>query len=176
MKTLTDQLANYAAYHRDPRNIASHFIGIPMIVLAVAVLLSRPVLGNVGILALTPALAVTALTALYYLRLDWRFGLLMAVLLELNLLAAQWIATLPTGTWLAAGIGLFAVGWFIQFVGHYYEGKKPAFVDDIMGLIIGPLFVAAEVVFALGLRSEVLKAIEERVGPVRRRELKAKTA
>ena len=100
----------------------------------------------------------------------------MAVLLELNLLAAQWIAALPTGTWLAAGIGLFAVGWFIQFVGHYYEGKKPAFVDDIMGLIIGPLFVAAEVVFALGLRSEVLKAIEERVGPVRRRELKAKTA
>ena len=61
-------------------------------------------------------------------------------------------------------------------MGHYYEGKKPAFVDDIMGLIIGPLFVAAEVVFALGLRSEVLKAIEERVGPVRRRELKAKTA
>ena len=36
MKTLTDQLANYAAYHRDPRNIASHFIGIPLIVVAVA--------------------------------------------------------------------------------------------------------------------------------------------
>jgi aldehyde dehydrogenase (NAD+) len=33
MKTLNDQLANYAAYHRDPRNIASHFIGrtIPVI-------------------------------------------------------------------------------------------------------------------------------------------------
>ena len=176
MKTLTDQLANYAAYHRDPRNIASHFIGIPMIVMAVAVLLSRPVWGNVGILALTPALAVTALTALYYLRLDWRFGLLMTVLLELNLLAAQWIATMPTGTWLAVGIGLFVLGWFIQFVGHYYEGKKPAFVDDIMGLIIGPLFVVAEVVFALGLRASVLQAIEARVGPVRKRDMTAGAA
>ena len=42
MKSLVDHLSQYAAYHRDPRNIASHFIGIPMIVVAVAVLLSRP--------------------------------------------------------------------------------------------------------------------------------------
>ena len=42
MKTLTDQLANYAAYHRDTRNILTHLFGIPMIVLAVAVLLSPP--------------------------------------------------------------------------------------------------------------------------------------
>ena len=41
MKTLADHLAQYAAYHRDPRNLLSHFIGIPMIVLAVAVLLSQ---------------------------------------------------------------------------------------------------------------------------------------
>ena len=42
MKSLVDHLSQYAAYHRDPRNIASHFIGIPLIVVAVAVLLSRP--------------------------------------------------------------------------------------------------------------------------------------
>ena len=44
MKTLVDQLAQYADYHRDRRNIATHFVGIPMIVLAVQVLLSRPAL------------------------------------------------------------------------------------------------------------------------------------
>ncbi|MFL6606913.1 MAG: Mpo1-like protein, partial [Pseudomonas sp.] len=27
MKSLVDHLSQYAAYHRDPRNIASHFIG-----------------------------------------------------------------------------------------------------------------------------------------------------
>ena len=37
----TDLLVQYARYHRDPRNIASHFIGIPLIVLAVGVLLAR---------------------------------------------------------------------------------------------------------------------------------------
>ena len=42
MKSLVDHLGQYAAYHRDPRNIARHFIGIPLIVVAVAALLSRP--------------------------------------------------------------------------------------------------------------------------------------
>ncbi|MEY2953064.1 MAG: hypothetical protein RLZZ401_1151, partial [Pseudomonadota bacterium] len=32
MKTLIDHLAQYGAYHRDPRNIATHFVGVPMIV------------------------------------------------------------------------------------------------------------------------------------------------
>ncbi len=35
MKSGLDQLANYAAYHRDRRNIATHLIGVPMIVFAV---------------------------------------------------------------------------------------------------------------------------------------------
>ena len=75
--------------------------------------------------------------------------------------------------WLATGIGLFAVGWVIQFVGHYYEGRKPAFVDDLVGLIVGPLFVVAELGFMVGLRKEVQKEIEERSGPLRVRESQA---
>ena len=57
-----------------------------------------------------------------------------------------------------------------QFIGHYFEGRKPAFVDDLTGLIIGPLFVAAELGFMLGLREPLRLAIEARVGPVRLRD------
>ncbi|MEW5971468.1 MAG: Mpo1-like protein, partial [Pseudomonadota bacterium] len=46
----------------------------------------------------------------------------------------------------------FVVGWVFQFVGHYFEKKKPAFVDDVIGLAIGPLFVLAEFIFILGFR------------------------
>ena len=77
--------------------------------------------------------------------------------------------TLSTGAWLWWGIGLCVVGWAIQFVGHVYEGRKPAFVDDLVGLVIGPLFVVAEAVFALGLRRDLHAAIEQRAGPVRQR-------
>lgn len=164
MKTLVDHLAQYAQYHRDRRNIFSHFIGIPMIVLAVAVLLSRPGVELLG-LWLSPALLVAIASCSFYLRLDWRFGLLMSLLLGLSLWAGAQLAQQSTLSWLLGGIGLFVLGWIIQFIGHYYEGRKPAFIDDITGLIIGPLFVVAELGFLLGLRTEVQHAIEERAGP-----------
>ncbi len=166
MKTLVDQLANYAAYHRDRRNIATHFVGIPMIVAAVAILLARPSAEWAGI-TLSPAALAVVLTVAYYLALDLRYGLVMGVLFGLALGAGHAAAALPTAWWLALGVGLFVVGWAFQFVGHHYEGRKPAFVDDLVGLVIGPLFVVAEVGFAFGLRREVNAAIERRVGPVR---------
>lgn len=167
MRNLVDQLSQYAAYHRDRRNIATHFIGIPMIVQAVAVLLARPVLAEAGPLAVSAATLVTLATALYYLRLDARLGAVMAVLLGLALWCAQLLAAQPTPVWLGWGLGLFVVGWLFQFVGHYWEGRKPAFVDDLVGLVIGPLFVLAELAFLLGLRRELQQQIEARVGPVR---------
>jgi uncharacterized membrane protein YGL010W len=135
-----------------------------MIVLAVATLLSRSgfeVLGWV----LTPAVVFVLASAIFYWRLDGRFGLVMTLLLGLSLGIGRFLAVRSTGVWLGAGLGLFVVGWVFQFVGHYYEGRKPAFVDDLIGLIVGPLFVVAEVAFFLGLRDEVRRAVEERAGP-----------
>ena len=166
MRTLVDQLTRYAAYHRDARNVATHFVGIPMIVVAVAVLLSRPALTGLlpGGVALSPALAATIATAAYYLRLDLRFGATMAVLLALSLWAGQSAAALDTPTWLGWGVGLFVLGWAIQFVGHAFEGRKPAFVDDIVGLVVGPLFLVAEAAFAAGLRRDVHRQIAAGLG------------
>lgn len=172
MKTLVDHLAQYAAYHRDQRNILSHFVGIPLIVLAVAVLLSRPGVEVVG-LWLSPATLLAVVAGWFYLRLDLRFGLLMALLLGLSLWGAASLAVQSTPIWLSSGIGLFVIGWVIQFVGHYWEGRKPAFIDDLMGLVIGPLFVVAEAAFLLGLRKEVEQVIIERAGATCFRENKA---
>lgn len=165
MKSLVDHLSQYAAYHRDPRNIASHFIGIPLIFVAVAVLLSRPG-WPVGAVLVSPALLVAVASAWFYLRLELRLGVLMTVLLGLAVWLGQVLAAQSTWVWLGSGLGMFVVGWIIQFVGHYYEGRKPAFVDDLTGLIVGPLFVVVEAGFLLGLRGELKRAIEERAGPV----------
>ena len=164
MKTLVEHLANYAAYHRDSRNVATHFIGIPMIVLAVTTLLGRPAmpLGE-GSAYLTPAMVVYALSCLFYLRLSAGFGLAMALVLALFLYAGAHLAALPTGAWLGAGVALFVAGWIIQFVGHYYEGRKPAFVDDLVGLLVGPLFLVAETAFACGLATDTRDAMLARV-------------
>lgn len=162
MKTLTDHLTQYAAYHRDQRNIITHFIGIPLIVVAVAILLSRPNLMING-LWVSPAMAVAIVAALFYLKLDRALGACMALLLALCVWLGMYCAQLSTGAWLGWGIGSFIVGWIIQFIGHYYEGRKPAFVDDIMGLAIGPLFVVAELAFLCELRKPLQEEIEKRL-------------
>ncbi len=161
MKTITDHLADYAAYHRDRRNIATHLVGIPMIVIALQILLSRPYWGFDGWF-MTPALIVAVVASLFYLRLDHPLGILMTLLLALTVILGVKVAALSTALWLTWGIGLFVVGWLFQFIGHYFEGRKPAFVDDIMGLAIGPLFVVAEVVFMVGGKKQLQQAIEAR--------------
>ncbi|WP_392893232.1 DUF962 domain-containing protein [Pseudomonas migulae] len=163
-KSLVDHLGQYAAYHRDPRNIASHFIGIPLIVVAVAVLLSRPQWGGGW---LSPAVLASLASAWFYLRLELRLGVLMTVLLGLCVWAGHALAQQSTLVWLASGVGMFVIGWAIQFVGHHYEGRKPAFVDDVTGLIVGPLFVVVELAFLLGMRRDLKEQIEARVGGVR---------
>lgn len=159
MSALARHLASYGAYHRDRRNIATHLIGVPMIMFAVAVLLSRPAFTLGGSLVITPAAAVASVAGLFYLRLDLRFGLVMAILLALIVWAGLDCAALPTGRWLATGAGLFVIGWAIQFAGHYFEGRKPAFLDDLSGLIVAPLFLVAEVAVRLGLRPDVSAAL-----------------
>lgn len=163
MKTVTEHLAQYACYHRDKRNIVTHLVGIPLIVLAIVTLLARLQFFTIGSLSVSAALLVVIAAVVFYLRLDTGLGLLMGVLLALCLWVGQQIAAAPMAVWLSWGIGMFVVGWVWQFVGHYFEGRKPAFVDDLMGLAIGPLFVVAEVVFMLGLRRTLRHDVEDRV-------------
>jgi uncharacterized membrane protein YGL010W len=164
MRSLTEQIVNYAAYHRDRRNIATHFVGVPMIVVAVTTLLAQPTfpIGGLPIAAVWP---VAIAAGLYYLALDLRFGLAMAALLALAVWAGTSIAARSTAAWLGGGLGLFVVGWIFQFIGHAYEGRKPAFVDDLMGLLIGPLFLVTEAACALGLAPALRREVEARAGP-----------
>lgn len=52
-------------------------------------------------------------------------------------------ASFPVGATIVGlplAVGLFTTGWAFQFVGHYFEGKKPSFVDDKRSLIVGALW------------------------------------
>ncbi|MBK7857623.1 MAG: DUF962 domain-containing protein [Archangiaceae bacterium] len=161
MKDVTAYLTEYAGYHRDKRNIATHFVGIPLIVIAVAGLFAaaHPYAGYAVVLAAT----------VFYFALDLRLGLVMALF---NFGALE--IGLQLGLWLS--VASFVLGWVIQFVGHWFEGKKPAFVDDLVGLLIGPLFIVTEAGFMLGLRKPLQAAIEAKAGPTRINPRRAATA
>ncbi|AXI04094.1 Mpo1-like protein [Aquirhabdus parva] len=55
------------------------------------------------------------------------------------------LASLPIGATvigLPIAVPLFTVGWGFQFVGHYFEGKKPSFTEDRRQLLVGALWWA----------------------------------
>ncbi len=165
MKSLEENLTQYAAYHRDRRNIATHFFGIPLIVFAVVLALATASV-SVGGFGLTGAAVASAAACLYYLRLDAGFAFAMAVTLFAMCAGASEItARLSVPAALGVAAAVFAVGWALQFWGHRFEGMKPAFFDDAKQLLIGPLFVVAEVFFFFGARAPLRRYIEDRVGP-----------
>lgn len=52
-------------------------------------------------------------------------------------------ASIPVGATIVGlplAAGMFTVGWGFQFVGHYFEGKKPSFVGDKRNLVVGLLW------------------------------------
>jgi uncharacterized membrane protein YGL010W len=177
MGNATDLMAQYAAYHRDRRNIATHFVGIPLIVFAIGVLLARPDFMAGGRLPLTPAWIVWVAATLWYLtRGNLVLGLATSLGTGMLIALAQPLGGAGVGAWLGWGLATFVIGWVFQFVGHYYEGRKPAFVDDLSGLLVGPMFVVAELLFALGWGKDLLREIERRVGPTHLRDLASPAA
>ncbi|MET0520053.1 MAG: Mpo1-like protein [Burkholderiaceae bacterium] len=166
-----DLMVQYARYHRDRRNIATHFVGIPLIVFAIGVLLARARL-ELGGIELSAAWLVWAFSTAWYLsRGNLVLGLATSLVNAVLMALAQPLAAGSLMAWLGWGVGSFALGWVIQFVGHYYEGKKPAFVDDLVGLLVGPMFVVGEALFALGWGRDMLGEIERKAGPTHVRDL-----
>ena len=171
-RSALDLMAQYAAYHRDRRNIATHFVGIPLIVFAISALLARAEFTLAGS-PMNAAIVLWAVSALWYLtRGNVALGIATAVANGLlTALAMTAVHGASLGSWLVIGIGTFVVGWVFQFIGHYYEGRKPAFVDDLVGLLVGPMFVVGEALFMLGWGRALLAEIEKRVGPTHLRDL-----
>jgi uncharacterized membrane protein YGL010W len=160
-------MVQYAHYHRDRRNIATHLVGIPLIFMAIGVWLLGPSWSVAG-LTVTLAWIMWALTSLWYLsRGDVLLGVATSVVNGLLIAAAHEVPPLAQDLGLAvwqAGLGLFVIGWVFQFIGHYFEGRKPAFVDDLVGLLVGPMFVVGEVLMWAGLLQRMRMDIERQAG------------
>ena len=166
-RTASALMVQYAHYHRDRRNIATHVVGIPLIFLSIGVLMLGPAWSVAG-QTLTLAWAMWGLTSLWYLsRGDLLLGVATSVVNGVLIAAAHEVPPLAQALGLAvwqAGLGLFFIGWVIQFIGHYFEGRKPAFVDDLVGLLVGPMFVVGELLMWAGLLQRMRMDIERQAG------------
>jgi uncharacterized membrane protein YGL010W len=149
------QLKTYASYHRDERNRATHFIGIPAI--AFSILVPLALVRMAGISAAVP---VALLALIGWIALDRVIGLAIVVVMLPMLAVAEWIARSygSTTAWIVFAV-FFIGGWAFQLVGHIWEGRRPALADNLFQAFIGPMFIMAEVLMALGLKQDLKAAI-----------------
>jgi len=157
MKPIEEQMATYAAYHQDARNKATHFIGVPVIVLSLFIPLAWLRIGD-----LSAAMMLAAVLVVYYLMLDVALGLAMLVVFAVLGWVGQELAMMgAVAGWLWFAV-LFIGGWILQLVGHVYEGRRPALTDNLFQIFVAPIFLAAEVFFALGYKPALHAAVQER--------------
>ncbi|HTX56696.1 MAG TPA: Mpo1-like protein [Candidatus Acidoferrales bacterium] len=130
--TKTELFTEYAAYHADRRNRACHAVGIPLILLGAMGLLHLVGFGPVDL-----AIVAGVATLVYYVSIDPRGALISAVLFAIIYAIA---IRLPWQIALAA----LVIGWVFQLVGHRFEGTKPKFLENLVYLLIGPLYFFEE--------------------------------
>ena len=109
------------------------------------------VFGLLSFLARVPLVGVWTASELlvvlafgFYSALD--FPLALAVLGYASILD---VAARAAGSW-PLGLAAFAAGWVLQGIGHaVYEKNRPAFLRNLVHLLVGPAYLVAE---ALGIR------------------------
>jgi uncharacterized membrane protein YGL010W len=148
MKSAEAWLEAYGESHQNPVNKALHWVCIPVIMVSLLALLSllrTPVPGVHG-----GTLLVVGATV-FYAALSIPLAVGMALIGAAMLAAAAGLALLPVPLW-ASALVVFAAGWIGQFVGHQIEGKRPSFFEDVKFLLIGPMWLLADLYRRVGVR------------------------
>ena len=93
----------------------------------------------------------------YYFALNMRLAALCTVVFSAVAIIATDVAK-PSPTNVSATLFfiLFFSGLTLQFVGHYFEKQKPAFLLGFMQLFIGPLFLIVELLKKLNVEQYFL--------------------
>jgi uncharacterized membrane protein YGL010W len=155
MRTAEQWLNEYGDSHRNPANKAMHWVCVPVIlwcVLGLAWIVPFPA-GVQSALPLANWASLVVLAGVIYyafLSLPLALGVLPLLLLMLwSIDALNRSAAAPL--WLIC-VTLFVLAWIGQFIGHAIEGKRPSFFKDLQFLMIGPLWLLADVYRRLGIR------------------------
>jgi uncharacterized membrane protein YGL010W len=145
MTRLETYFEDYGSFHRDRRNEATHALGIPMIVLALLMWSSRLTIAAADGIRIDLAMVLVAVAGVIYIALSLPLGLVMTGVLVL--LYGLGSGLLGNDPWVA--LWLFVGGWILQFVGHMFEGRRPAFFRNATHLLVGPIYILSR---AIGYR------------------------
>jgi uncharacterized membrane protein YGL010W len=85
----------------------------------------------------------------------------MTLFVAVLLVGAHGVASEGARPALVVFAATFVGGWALQLIGHVFEGKKPALMDNFFQVFIAPIFLMAEVFFAFGYKRDVAERMEQ---------------
>tara|TARA_B100000886_G_C20196992_1_gene396730 strand:+ start:90 stop:548 length:459 start_codon:yes stop_codon:yes gene_type:complete len=151
MKDAIWYLEKYGESHRHPTNVLIHKIFVPLIMFSVIGLLwavpkpklflSFPLM-NFGMLLVATAL-------IFYISMGVKIFFGMILIISPIVYGNVLLQDHPHQLSIMAGIFVFS--WIMQFVGHKIEGKKPSFLEDLLFLLVGPVWVFYPIYKKIGL-------------------------
>jgi len=133
-------LSRYGEFHRHPTNKVIHWVCVPLIMWSA--------LGMVWAASPVAACVVIAALMAFYLWLSIPLALGMVAVIALMV----WPLAALGSRVLLVSVAVFVVAWIGQFVGHLIEGRKPAFLEDVRSLLVGPAWLLADLYRRLGIR------------------------
>lgn len=139
VRRIDQLLAHYGESHGHPVNLRIHWICVPLIVWST--------LGLLWVVHPYAALALIISALIYYFTLSVTMAVFQTLVM---ILVIGSLAVMPHLLWMS--LAIWAASWIAQFIGHNIEGKKPSLFDDLLFLLIGPLFVASHLFKALRIR------------------------
>lgn len=155
-----DQLLNeYGESHQNQTNKMVHWICVPAIMFSLIGLiwnipseLLQEALQLKGNAWVNFGSLILALASLYYLKLSVPLFLGMLLISGAFAWGNVQLHSLGSSAHLMLSLGIFAVAWVGQFIGHKIEGKKPSFLKDLQFLLIGPAWLLHFVYQKVGIR------------------------
>jgi len=167
MRSLAELLTVYNRFHQNKMTKITHYIGVPLIIYSLLVLLGWVHIRVPNVFDMPLAWLLTILVIIYYLFLDLLIGAALGVVFVL----LNVIATLSSGnspSWLSLQLFLypFIIGWIIQLVGHFFEKKKPAFTQGFGQMIVAPIYLMTELFFCFGYKQKLKQRINDLETPL----------
>jgi uncharacterized membrane protein YGL010W len=155
MRTAEQWLTEYGVSHRNPTNKSLHWICVPVIVwCALGFSWAAPFPGQLrsSFPAANWAGVITLAAVAYYALLAPRLALGIAPVLLVMLWSIEQVqSNSPLALWVICSV-LFVLAWIGQFIGHAIEGRRPSFFEDLQFLLIGPLWLLADLYRRAGIR------------------------
>jgi uncharacterized membrane protein YGL010W len=139
VRKVDELFSRYGEYHLDRLNKAIHWVCVPMIVWSV--------LGMLWSASPMVAYLVVGASMLFYAWLSpplaiGMFGVIALMVYPLTLLGDRV---------LLVSVAVFLAAWVGQFIGHLVEGRRPAFLEDMRSLLIGPAWLLGFIYKRLGI-------------------------